>query len=235
MKRKSVLVLILILVLVMALAFAGCGGNDNGNGGDPVGNGDEPGENNGDPGENGGGNGNGDIDWTDPEEVALAFLEVFSAGEFERALQFITYDAKFGIEHSKEFYAHNEYILEFWKVVMTYSDAEVINKGIQADNWVILNIEVTKPDFESLMPENEEVFMDTMVLLALSGIEMDEEITEYAEKTGKEFSDSAWNETFAKFKSAVDKAPTISENVEIELIEVDGEWKVDRFPDGELF
>lgn len=234
MKKKSILVLILVLILVMALAFAGCGGkNDNGNGGDPGGNGNAPGEN-GDPGENGGNGDVVDIDWTDPDEVALAFLEIYAKGDFEAGLQFISYDAKFLLEEAKDLYAENPYILEFWQVVMTYSNADVKGRG-ETGNWMILKIELDKPDFESLMPGNEELFIDTMALLALSGVEMDDEILDYAQEKGMKWSEAAWNDTFAEFKSVVENAPTVKESIDIELLKVDEEWKIDSFPSPELF
>lgn len=117
---------------------------------------------------------------------------------------------------------------------MTYSNPQVAGTG-QTGDWVIIRINVDRPNFETVMLSNEDVFRDTMVLLALSGVDMDDEILDYARQTGMKFTEAAWNSTFSQFKNAVQKAPTESDQFTFELEEIDGKWKVDSFPDPGLF
>jgi hypothetical protein len=122
MKRKYGLVLVILLVMVLLLA--GCGRA--GGGGTNTAAGDRD---NG--AKSGAGNtGTGDsartketvaVDFSNPEEVVLAFWAAFTAGNFDLAANYLSNYAQGDLLEFRADYEANPYAMKVWKLVSGYS------------------------------------------------------------------------------------------------------------------
>lgn len=234
MKWSSGLFLAVILLLVLGLIFSGCGQAGVSDGEDAAKKG-EGGVKDDGSGDSAPGSVVVDVDFSDPEKVVSAFWGDYSTGKFDRAAQYLSGDARDDLQYFRSIWEANPYALAVWKLMVKSDDAKIIGRGTSGD-WIILNLELTKPDFEAIMDteEGEKVLFNLLILLALSGFEMDE-ISNMAAGSGMKFSDGAWNSAFAEFERTVAKLPKISENIQIELIKVGGKWMVDSIPFDDLF
>lgn len=220
----------LIVMLVLGLACAGCGDSDvddeNGpdsNGASSPETGDEDIE-------------KVDVDFSDPEAVALAFWEDLSKGNFDRTAQYLTADARVDFNEFREEYETNSYIMDLWKLIAGSSDATVTGTG-SSGNWTIINLELKQPDYDSLVatPQGEALLMEIFMLLHLSGFDLGEMMGDAPDMGDKTFSEADWNAAISEFEEAVMELPKRTETEQIELIEENGQWKVDDLPLTDLF
>lgn len=235
MKRNTGFALMLVLILVLGLAFAGCGQSEADDDEGRVENGDDKGVNDKENGDAAPGNGAGDFDFSDPDEVFITFWEYYSAGDFDRAGLFLSPDARSELQYFRSVYEANPYALALWKLFVGDGEANITGRGISGD-WMVLNVQILKPDFDSLVEtvEGEEIVITLLMLLALSGFDMDD-MNEMAKESGMKFSEGAWSTAFAEFESALKKLPAVQQSIQVELIEQDGKWQVDELPMDGLF
>lgn len=177
-----------------------------------------------------------DVDFSDPEEVLEAFWQDYTAGNFDRAQQFVSSRVMDQYTNFRSVYEDNPYALQLWKLVVGGVSYSVSGRGSSGDEWVILNLDIEQKNFEELFstPQGEEKIMMIMALLHLSGFDIGAEEGEM-DDLDITFSDELWNETFGSLSEMAQDLPKEEANEQIELILEDGKWKVDEIPFTDLF